>query len=118
MSIVILILVSLMSTGLFVANKIGDWKLGREASETLRMVHSAQRLYLADNPTRPVSSITNSQLIPYLPNGLTSMPTVTALDGRQLPIIVNVSPPVINGGGGEVYDPSGNPNDGLWDIGS
>jgi hypothetical protein len=117
MSIVILILVSLMTTGLFVSNKIGDWKLGRQASETLRMVYSAQRLYLADNPTRPVSSITNAQLIPYLPNGQTSMPTVTALDGRQLPIIVNVSPPVVNGGGGVVYDPSGNPNDGLWDIG-
>jgi len=117
MSLVIGILLALVGSGFYVGNKVGQWRLGREAAEVLRTVHAAQRMYLADNPTTPVSSITHAMLIPYLPRGATEMPTVTSLDGTELAILVTVSPPVVDGGGGKAYDPSGSPHDGLWDIG-
>ncbi|MCP5533347.1 MAG: type II secretion system protein [Akkermansiaceae bacterium] len=117
MTIVIMVLLALISTGLFVNNKMDEWKLGKQAGETLRTVYAAQRMYLADNPTAAVSSITNAKIIPYLPNQATTMPKVTSLVGTQLNILVNVSPPVINGGSGVTYDPSGSSNDSLWDVG-
>ncbi|MCB1129717.1 MAG: type II secretion system protein [Verrucomicrobiae bacterium] len=117
MTIVIMVLLALVSTGLFVNNKMDEWKLGKQAGETLRTVYAAQRMYLADNPTAAVSSITNAKIIPYLPNQATTMPKVTSLVGTQLNILVNVSPPVINGGSGVTYDPSGSSNDSLWDVG-
>jgi predicted lipoprotein len=94
-----------------------DWSLGREASETLRAVYSAQRMYLADNPTQAVSTITAAQILPYLQNAPTALPTVKSLTGTALTIRVNVSPPVINAGSGVTYDPSGNSKDSLWDVG-
>jgi type II secretory pathway pseudopilin PulG len=51
MTIVILVLLTLVGVGLFSSKKMGEWRLGREAGETLRVVYSAQRMYLADNPT-------------------------------------------------------------------
>ncbi len=117
MTLVIMVLLGLIGTGFFVSNKITQWRLGREASEILRTVYSAQRMYLADNPTVDVSTITNSRIIPYLPNKATAMPTVKSLTGANLTIMVNVSPPVSNGGGGVIYDPSGNSKDSLWDVG-
>jgi len=117
MTIVIMVLIALISTGLFVNNKMDEWKLGRAASETLRQVHTAQRMFLADNPTRLVSSITAADIIPYLPGNMTALPTVKSLTGAQLGILVNVSPPVINAGSGTAYDPSGDNRDSLWDIG-
>ena len=45
MTIVIMVLLALISTGLFVSRKMDEWKLGRQASETLRSVYSAQRMY-------------------------------------------------------------------------
>jgi len=118
MSLVLMVLMFLISTGLFVSRKTDEWKLGRAAGESLRMVYSAQRMYLADNPTASVSSLTATLLIPYLPNQATSIPTVKSLTGATLNIIVNVSPPVINSGDGTTYDPSGSNQDSLWDIGS
>ena len=50
MTIVIMVLIALISTGMFVTRKMDEWKLGRDASETLRQVYSAQRMFLADNP--------------------------------------------------------------------
>jgi type II secretory pathway pseudopilin PulG len=117
MTIVIMMLIALISTGLFVTSKMDDWKLGREASETLRSVYSAQRMFLADNPTKAVSTIVAADIIPYLPNSATSLPTVKSLIGTSLSIKVNVSPPVINAGSGVTYDPSGNSKDSLWDVG-
>lgn len=117
MTIVIMVLIALISTGLFVTGKMDEWKLGREAAETLRQVHSAQRMFLADNPTRLVSTITAAEVIPYLSSGATTLPTVKSLTGTQLGILVNVSPPIINGGSGVPYDPSGDNRDSLWDIG-
>lgn len=117
MTIVIMVLLALISTGLFVNNRMDEWKLGRQAGETLRSVYSAQRMYLADHPTVAVSSITASNVIPYLANQATSLPTVTSLVDTQLSIKVNVTPPVINAGDGSVYDPSGSTTDSLWDVG-
>ena len=117
MTIVIMVLLALIGTGMFVNNRMDEWKLGREAGETLRTVYAAQRMYLADNPTVAVSTITASRVIPYLPNQATAMPKVTSLTGTQLNILVNVSPPVINAGDGTTYDPSGSSNDSLWDVG-
>lgn len=117
MTIVILVLLTLVGIGTYSSGRFADWKLGREAGETLREVHAAQRMFLADRPTTPVANITNADLLPYMRNNITSMPTVESLDGDQLPIMVNVSPPVVNSGGGVAYDPSGSSSDSLWDIG-
>ncbi len=117
MTIVIMVLLALLKIGLFTSERLDQWKLGRSASESLRSVYSAQRMYLADNPTAAVTSLTASALIPYLPNGATAMPTVTSLTGTTLGVIVNVSPPVINAGSGVAYDPSGSNKDSLWDVG-
>jgi hypothetical protein len=117
MSMVLMILMALIGTGLFVSKKMDEWKLGRQAAESLRSVYSAQRMYLADNPTASVANLTSALLIPYLPNQATAMPTVKSLTGDNLSILVNVSPPVINAGSGVCYDPSGSYTDSLWDIG-
>lgn len=117
MTIVIMVLIALIGTGLFVNRKMDDWKLGREASETLRQVYSAQRMFLAENPTRLVSSLVAADVVPYLPTPSTALPTVKSLAGTNLTIMVNVSPPFINAGSGVPYDPSGDNRDSLWDVG-
>ena len=117
MTIVMLVLLTLIGLGTFSSRKISEWKLGREAGETLRSVYSAQRMFLADNPTTLVSEITAAKIIPYLPNNASAMPTVKSLTGATLGILVNQSPPVINAGSGVVYDPSGSNTDSLWDVG-
>lgn len=117
MTIVIMVLLALVSIGLFASSAMDRFKFGRLASESLRSVYTAQRMYLADNPTVSVASLTNALLIPYMPNNATSVPTVTSLTGATLTIIVNVSPPVINAGSGVTYDPSGSNLDSLWDVG-
>lgn len=115
MTVVILVLLTLIGIVGFSTAKIGDWKLGRQAGETLRLVYTAQREFLADNPTKQVSEITSTDLIPYLKNA-TAIPTVENLDGDQVAINFNVSPPVV-GTGETPYDPSGNASDSLWDVG-
>ena len=117
MTVVILVLMALIQIGLFSTKKMDEWKLGRSASETLRTVYSGQRMYLADNPTANVTTLTSALVLPYLPNNVTVMPTVKSLTSSTLSILVNVSPPVINAGSGVVYDPSGSNRDSLWDVG-
>jgi prepilin-type N-terminal cleavage/methylation domain-containing protein len=121
MSIVIFVLLALMTSGFFVSNVVGQWKLGRDASETLRTVYVAQRTYLADNPTVPLASITPALLLPYLPNNPAAFPTAKSLEGATLYARVNVSPPyvtVTSGGiAGTRYDPSKTTTDSLWDVG-
>lgn len=117
MTIVILVLLTLVGIGTYSSRKISTWKLGREAGETLRSVYNAQRMYLADNPTTKVSALTATQLIPYLTNGATALPTVVSEEGTTLTIKVNVSPPVVINSGGTTYDPSGSSTDSLWDVG-
>ncbi len=117
LSMVIMVLLALISSGMFVSTKIDEWKLGRLASEQLRSVYSAQRMYLADNPTASVTSLTGPLLIPYLPNRAAAIPTVKSLTGATLSIRVNVTPPVVDAGSGVPYDPSGSTKDSLWDVG-
>jgi hypothetical protein len=121
MTVVILVLLTLMGVGLYSSTKMNEWKLGRNASETLRGVYSAQRMFLADNPAVAPAAITEALILPYMagnPSGtLTTLPTVKSLTGTALGILVNVSPPVINAGSGVAYDPSGSNRDSLWDVG-
>jgi prepilin-type N-terminal cleavage/methylation domain-containing protein len=116
MSVVICVLIALMSTGLYFGSKISEWQAGKEAAEQLRGVYAAQRMYLADHPTTAVTSLTEANLIPYLPNNPGVMPTVLSLDDDALGINVTVSPPVLTLGDA-VYDPSGGSSDSLWDVG-
>lgn len=117
MTVVIMVLLTLLGTGLYVSQQYGNWQLGRAAGESLRTVYAAQRMYLADNPTAVVANITSAQVIPYLPSRATTLPTVKSLKGATLTIRVNVSPPNINNGSGGIYDPSGSPTDSQWDVG-
>ena len=117
LTLIILVMMTLMGAGLMVSGLPKKTMLGREASEKLRTVYTAQRLYLSDNPLRPVSALTNAMLIPYLPDRATAMPTVKSLTGTTLAIKVNVFPPVVDNGAGVPYDPSGNSKDSLWDVG-
>jgi prepilin-type N-terminal cleavage/methylation domain-containing protein len=117
MTIVIMVLLALMAVGFKVVKTSKNAEMGREAAETLRTVYTAQRLYLAENPATPVTSLTGTLLIPYLPTRATAMPTVKSLTGTNLGIKVTVFPPVIDNGSGGTYDPSGNSKDSLWDVG-
>lgn len=117
MTIVILVILTLSSVGFISSKKMTDWKLGRAAAESLRSVWTAQRMYLADNPTAIVSELTNASLIPYLPNNAAAIPTVKSLANTNLTILVNRIPPVVNAGTGIPYDPSPTTTDFLWDVG-
>lgn len=117
MTIVIMVLLGLIGIGMYSTRGIDTLKLGRTAGETLRTVHTAQRMFLADNPTTLVANITAARILPYLPGQPTTMPTVKSLEGATLGVLVNQSPPVINNGSGARYDPSGSTTDSLWDVG-
>ena len=117
MTLVIMVLLGLIGIGMYSTTAIKTWRLGRQASESLRTVYTAQKLYLSDNPTASVTALTGALLIPYLPNKATAMPTVTSLTGTTLNIKVTVFPPVVDNGAGVAYDPSGSSTDSLWDVG-
>ena len=126
MTIVILVLLALVRIGLFTSTKMDEWRLGRAASETLRSVYSAQRMYLADNPTRLVTELTEAMLIPYLPNRnpaaaapanlIGAFEIVKPLKGNALTFNIAVSPPQFIQDNA-LYDPSGGLTDSLWDVG-
>lgn len=126
MTIVIMVLLSLIGAGLSASSMMDQWRLGRAASETLRSVYSAQRMYLADHPTTLVANLTEAMLIPYLPNRnpatvapptlVAAFQTVSPLSGAALNFNVAVSPPQFTQAGVR-YDPSGGLTDSLWDVG-
>jgi prepilin-type N-terminal cleavage/methylation domain-containing protein len=91
-----------------------DYRDGRTAGEMLRAVKAAQLMYLSDNPSTSVSSLTQANLLPYMPNG--TWPTLPSVNGVAPTISCTVFPPVamLNG---NPYDPSATTNDGLWDVG-
>jgi Tfp pilus assembly protein PilE len=91
------------------------YRNGQAAGETLRSVKAAQLLFLADNPSRAVSSLQQSDLLPYMPN-TTTWPDLPMVNGQKPSINCAVFPPVavLNG---STYDPSPKTNDGLWDVG-
>jgi len=115
-SVTLFLLLSLASVTAFSLGGIKQWKLGRRASVELQSVYLAQKSYLADHPTKLISSVSAADLEPYLPSTMTSIPTVEALDGSTLTIDFTVMPPVTESGG-STYDPSGSSQDGLWDVG-
>jgi type II secretory pathway pseudopilin PulG len=117
LTVVILVLLALAGMSMYYGTGLNDWKKAKDASEKLRSVYSAQKGYLADNPTTAVSTLTPAMVLPYMPNRETALPTATALDGSALTIKVDVSPPVVVNGSGATYDPSGSSNDGQWDVG-
>lgn len=129
MTIVIMILLALVKVGFVTSSKMNEWKLGRAASETLRSVYSAQRMYLADNPTTDVTRLTDVMLIPYIPNlkaqvppattlvtALSTATTVKPISGGSLSFRIIQSPPTFLQNG-LTYDPSGSNRDSLWDVG-
>ncbi|MEM9018032.1 MAG: hypothetical protein AAGC68_13540, partial [Verrucomicrobiota bacterium] len=69
----------------------------------------------ADHPTSDASSLTESDLIPYLPGRPGAMPTATGLNDQSLTLIFDEMPPVYRYAG-QNYDPSGANDDGLWDV--
>ena len=117
MTVVIVVLLTLIGISMYSMSGYREWQRGSEGSRVLRMVYNAQRTYLAEHPTESVSDLTDEQIIPYLPNGSSTMPTAKALDDSILTVNVSVTPPVLVGEGGSNYDPSGDPDDGLWDVG-
>lgn len=117
LTVVIMVVLSIMGATMYFAGNIGEWNKGKKAATALREVYAAQRSFLADNPRRSVSSITSGELISYLPSGGASLPAVEDLNGNALSYDVGVSPPVLMGAGGSVYDPSGSSKDSLWDVG-
>jgi type II secretory pathway pseudopilin PulG len=124
LSIVIMVILALAGFGMSVSNQVTKWQLGRAASEDLRSVYSAQRMYLADNPTTLVANLTEAMLIPYLPNrgAVTPISLVAAfqpirsLEGNILEFNITTSPPTFTRGN-IPYDPSGSLTDSLWDVG-
>ncbi|MFC4995464.1 type II secretion system protein [Rubritalea tangerina] len=111
LTIVIGILILLASSTTIGFNIYQDWKKGLDAGEQIKAVYQAQKLYLADNPTVTVDSITADNLLEYLPDNMDAIPVITGLDGANYEINVNVSPPTID------TDFSGTPDDSLWDAG-
>jgi type II secretory pathway pseudopilin PulG len=118
LTVVIFVLLSMIGATMYFGGNISSWKKGKAASESLRAVYAAQRGFLADNPRRTLSSLTVSELEPYLPNQTGAMPTIYSLDGVELSIDVTVSPPVCRSGDSSVYDPSNKTDDSLWDVGT
>lgn len=117
LTIVIMVLLALISLGFVASSQMNQWKRGRAAAETLRTVYTAQRMFLSDNPMRPVNSILPADLLPYMAGAPAALPTVQAMDDTYLEIMIDRSPPRINDGSGQPYDKSGSNNDSLWDVG-
>lgn len=115
-TLVIGLMLTLASVVAYSVNSLTGWQRGREASEKLRSVYIAQKSYLADRPSKVVSTFTAAELIPYLPGNPGAMPTQTGASNETLNLNVQVMPPVFRKGSA-VYDPSGSATDGLWDIG-
>jgi hypothetical protein len=71
-------------------------------------------MYLADNPATDITTLTQANLLAYMPQG--KWPTLPSVNGQTPTVNFDVFPPVavLNG---STYDPSGSPTDGLWDVG-
>ena len=114
LSLTLALLLAFASVVAFSLGGLTKWKLGRRASVDLQSVYLAQKSYLSDHPTVSIAAVSAADLQQYLPSTMTSIPTVEALDGSSLTIDINEMPPIVTGG----YDPSGYPEDGLWDVGT
>ncbi|MGJ8676827.1 MAG: prepilin-type N-terminal cleavage/methylation domain-containing protein [Akkermansiaceae bacterium] len=115
MTVVILVILLLVGVSVPSVSAYRQWSIGTQASQSLREIYTAQRTYLAENPTKDVTTIVEGDIIPYLSNGATSLPIIKDVDGTALVVNLAISPPVIIGTDGN--DPSGSDTDGLWDLG-
>jgi type II secretory pathway pseudopilin PulG len=116
LSFVMFLMVSLAVGMGFGVTSVQKWKKGKNGSLALQAVYAAQRGYMADHPTADIEAVTSEQLLEYLPQGWSAMPTVPGLSGEPLTVDFTVMPPTLLSGT-SVYDPSGKPDDGLWDTG-
>jgi type II secretory pathway pseudopilin PulG len=109
--VVILVLVGIASLGI---KPYYAYRDGRSAGESLRAVKAAQLMYLSDNPSVVLTTLTSAQvqalILPYMPNG--TWPILPAVNGVVPTIVCNQFPPVVS-----ITDPSGSTTDGLWDVG-
>ena len=107
----IILLTGIVSLGVGAYSAYRD---GQTAGEVLRSVKTAQMMYLADNPSASVSSLTPALLQPYMPNA--TWPTLPTVGSQQPTINCAVFPPVavLNG---LTYNPSGSQTNGLWNVG-
>ncbi len=115
-TLVIGLMLTLAAISAYSITSISSWRNGRDASEKLRSVYIAQKSYLADRPSKSVSTFTSTELVPYLPGAPGAMPTQKGNSNETLTINVQVMPPVFKNGS-LTYDPSGSATDSLWDVG-
>jgi prepilin-type N-terminal cleavage/methylation domain-containing protein len=115
-SLVIGLLLGLATFAGMNISAVRDWQKGKDAALSLQAVFAAQRSYLSDHPTADISTVTTAEIVPYLPQGWSLMPSVTSLDGDSLTVDHTVMPPRLMLGS-TIYDPSGKGSDGLWDAG-
>jgi prepilin-type N-terminal cleavage/methylation domain-containing protein len=115
-SLVIALLLALSTFAGLTVTSVRNWQRAKDASLSLQAVFAAQRAYLADHPTANIASVNSAQLQAYLPSGWSELPSFTGLANEALTLDHTVMPPVLYANGA-VYDPSGKPDDGLWDTG-
>lgn len=115
-SLVIGLLLGLATFAGMNISAVRDWQRGKDAALSLQAVFAAQRAYLSDHPTADIAAVSPAEILPYLPQGWSSMPVVTSLDNDALSIDHTVMPPRLMLGS-TVYDPSKTGSDGLWDAG-
>jgi prepilin-type N-terminal cleavage/methylation domain-containing protein len=109
---VILVLVGAASLGI---QPYYAYRDGRAAGEALRSVKAAQLMYLSDNPSTPVTSLTSALLLPYMPNGI--WPTLPLVNNVQPTINCTVFPPVAVLSGATYPSASPAATNGLWNVG-
>jgi type II secretory pathway pseudopilin PulG len=114
LTVVIAVIIVLVSVASLAAKPYYAFRDGRTAGEMLRAVKAAQLLYLSDNPSTAVTALTQTLLLPYMPNG--TWPTLPMV-GAVTPTINCTQFPPVALLSGVTYDPSGSTTDGLWDVG-
>lgn len=117
MSLVIALMLGLAAMVTYSVSGILEWKTGRDATEKLRSVYIAQKSFLADRPSKVVSTFTPAELIPYLPGNPGAMPTAKSAADQTLTVNITTMPPFFTLGSNR-HDPSGSTTDGLWDVGN
>ncbi|MBK1790113.1 hypothetical protein [Persicirhabdus sediminis] len=96
MTIVIMVILIIMGVATMSMNQYRDWATKQEAIEDLRSVHMSQKAYLADNPTKGPSTLTEALITPYMPNQA-SFPTFKDKDDKPLEVTITTVPPTLSG---------------------
>ena len=117
MTLVIAVILVLAGAASLAIKPYLAYRDGRAAGEMLRAVKAAQLMYLSDNPSAALTSLTpgpTGNLAPYMPNG--AWPTLPLVNGQQPTIDCTQFPPVavLNGA---TYPPPPAKTDGLWNVG-